>query len=124
MPEDACLFVKAESERWDGDGHTHSWLTLKEIKEYQEKNIAIVHSGLISPNQQRDLDDNGILPESWCQGTNLMGYERREWSHKNESLVPLIEKVQSRAKELLQYDFEEYNTENDENIRIVFWFDN
>jgi hypothetical protein len=37
IPEDCCAYVKSECDRWDGDGHNHSWATLKELKEYQQK---------------------------------------------------------------------------------------
>lgn len=123
MPDDCCAYIKQANEDWDSDGHTHSWLTLKELKDYQSKNPSLPRTGLISPKQLIEFD-KGILPNSWCQGTNQEGYERREWIEKNDTLVPLIEKLQKRAHELMQYDWQEYNIENDENIRIVFWFDN
>jgi hypothetical protein len=31
IPTDASPEVQAEKERWDGDGHSHSWLTLEEL---------------------------------------------------------------------------------------------
>lgn len=124
IPEDCCDYVKNENESWSGDGHTHSWLTLKEIRDYQSGNPVLPHTGLISPKDIAALDNEGITPESWCQGTNQAGWERREWIEKNETLVPLIEAMQRRAKELMQYEWQEYDFANDENIRIVFWFDN
>ena len=33
LPEDVSEVTKKESDRWDGDGHSHSWLTLKELRE-------------------------------------------------------------------------------------------
>lgn len=124
LPEDASEYVKEASQEWDGDGHSHSYLTLKEMKEYQLTDPIIPYTGLISPQQLKDFDENGINPQSWCQGTNQEGWERRNWTEKNDSLVPLIEKLQKRAHELMQYDWQAYDTANDENVRIVFWFDN
>lgn len=124
VPDDACDYVKKENERWDTDGHSHSWLTLKELKDYQSVNRKIKRTGLLSPVQLVEFDNNNILPESWCQGTNMEGYERREWEDTNNSLIPLIEKLQKRAHELMQYDWQPYDVTNDEKIRIVFWFDN
>jgi hypothetical protein len=34
LPVDVSDIVKNESDRWDTDGHSHSWLTLRELKEY------------------------------------------------------------------------------------------
>lgn len=124
IPDDCCAYVKKANEDWDGDGHTHSWLTLKEIKDYQATQPTLPITGLLSPTDVIEFDKNGTHPQSWCQGTNQEGYERREWVEQNETLVPLIEAMQKRAKELMQYDWQEYDLKNDEKIRIVFWFDN
>ena len=124
IPEDVCEFVKAEFIKWDSDAHTPSWLTLKEIRDYQANNPKMFLSGLLSPSQINDLDNNGITPQYWYQGTNQEGYERREWNEPNIYLIPLIEKLQTRALHLLQREWQEYDTHNDNNIRIVFWFDN
>jgi hypothetical protein len=124
FPDDACDFVKVEYKGWGSDAHTPSWLTLKEIRDYQAKDPQMFWSGLLSPTQLEVFDERGIRPEHWCQGTSQEGYERRDWSTPNEYCVPLIDKLQARALHLLQYDWQEYNQENDDNIRIVFWFDN
>lgn len=68
LPVDVSDYVKQESDRWDGDGHTHSWLTLKELKDFQATGPKINYSGIISPEQARQLDDENITPNSWCQG--------------------------------------------------------
>lgn len=124
IPEDASEYVNECAANWEGDGHTHSWLNLAELKEYNKSAPIAHYTGLLDPQSLKDFDDKGIYPTSWCQGTNMSGYERREWSEINNVLSPLITKLQARAKELMQYDFQEYNISNDEKIRIVFWFDN
>lgn len=124
IPDDCCNYVKERNEAWGNDAHTHSWLTLKELKEYQSTNPVLHRTGLLSPEDLIEFDTNGTLPNSWCQGTNQEGYERRDWTEPNKTLVPLIALLQERAKELMQYDWQEYDTQNDEKIRIVFWFDN
>lgn len=123
VPEDCCDYIKKVNEDWGDDGHSHSWLTLNELKNYQSQNLKLPRTGLLSPEQLVEFD-KGVLPNSWCQGTNQPGYERREWEEENNTLVPLIEKLQNRAHELMQHDWQEYDISNDEKIRIVFWFDN
>lgn len=123
-PDDCNENIVSEFETWDGDGHSYSWLTLKEIKDYQDANPIIHYTGVISPQQALDFDINGTIPQSWCQGTNQEGWVRREWSEKNDVLIPLIEKMHARAKELMQYEWQDYDVKNDEKIRIVFFFDN
>lgn len=34
LPKDACAKVRKESERWDGDGHSHSFFTVQELFDY------------------------------------------------------------------------------------------
>src|SRR5262249_46209472 len=34
IPDDVSKEVKAEADRWDGDGHSHSWLTVTELMAY------------------------------------------------------------------------------------------
>lgn len=36
LPDDATETTKFEAARWDGDGHSHSWLSAKEIFELAE----------------------------------------------------------------------------------------
>lgn len=130
LPEDVTDVVRESYEDWRGDAHSCSYFTLKELIDFYNKNTPLKRSGLISPEQQKDLDERGILPTSWCQGCNIEGYERREWEEKNNVLLPLISKLKERADELrLIYDFlwdgndyEAYN--KSDRIRIVFWFDN
>src|ERR1700733_133960 len=78
LPEDMSPEAKAAAESWDSDGHSHSYLSLFELKQYQATNPTITQTGLIDSEQRAELD-RGILPESWCQGTNQAGYERRTW---------------------------------------------
>lgn len=124
IPEDCSEYVLKDYRDWDCDGHTHSWLTLKELEEYQQQAPPMKFTGMLSPAQAKDLDEEGITPSSWCQWTNKEDYVRREWEEENTVLIPLIEKLETRAIELLKYGYGELNETNKENIRIVIWFDN
>lgn len=123
LPEDMSDFTAEAADRWDSDGHTHSWLTLAEIKSFQDKQPSITRSGLINQKQAAELD-NGVFPNSWCQGTNQEGYVRREWVEPSTTLVPLIEKMKERLKDEFYIYNDDYDKKMDEKIRIVFWFDN
>jgi hypothetical protein len=69
IPNDVTKEVKEEYERWDGDGHSHSWFTLKELMKYKDS-TTVKHSGLISQDQAYELDNYDIKPTSWCQGAS------------------------------------------------------
>lgn len=47
LPDDVSPQVAAEHERWDGDGHSHSWFTVKELMDYDWTQIAI-HRGYVT----------------------------------------------------------------------------
>lgn len=124
LPKDICQYIKESYGDWAQDAHNASWLTLKELKDYQQSKPIIKYTGLLSPIQLKEFDEKGVLPNSWCQGTNMEGFERRNWEEENNTLIPLIDLMTKRVHELIEYGWEEYNPENDEKIRIVFWFDN
>lgn len=133
LPDDTTDFVKSEWESWEFDGHSCSYLTLRELLDFHEAGHPLKRRGMLSPKQQKELDD-GILPEHWCQDTNQIGYEFREWEEENYVLLPLIDKLKERCDELnMIYDFAWSSNNSDmrnsayekaKDIRIVFWFDN
>ena len=124
LPDDICEFVKNEAEYWDGDGHSHSYFTAKELFDWQKEHSTTNYSGMISPENQLKLDKEGITPTSWCQWTNQENWKYREWTEPNCVLDHLIKKVKDRMEEefwiFKDEDYEKYA----ENFRIVFWFDN
>lgn len=130
LPEDVTRDVYKASERWGEDGHSHSYFTLKELIDYQANIKPLRQRGLIRPDAQKALDERGILPDEWCQGTNQAGWAFREWERENNVLIPLIEAIKKRADELyVIYDFlwerdPARAYELSDKIRIVFWFDN
>lgn len=130
LPDDITDDVKAMAGDWDIDGHSHSYLTLREIIDFHNENHPLKRSGFISPEASKALDEQGILPDCWCQGTGDKTWVHREWSTENENLAALIDDIKKRADELnLIYDFSWDSSPNHaykeaKNIRIVFWFDN
>lgn len=47
LPSDVSPEVKAESDRWGCDGHSHSWFTLAELRAYDWKGQVTKHRGWI-----------------------------------------------------------------------------
>lgn len=122
MPDDAHSLTVAQYEHWAGDGHSHSWLTLKELMDFQAAHSGIVkRSGMISAAQNEELK-SGKTPDSWCQATNISGYVWAEWEDKSCPVDYFIEQMRAYLKSR----FYEYELESlgQEKIRVVFWFDN
>lgn len=131
LPDDVSDIVEKASNDWGDNGHSHSWFTAKELFIHKNKCPFTKHSGLISPEAQEKLDKYGIVPAMWCQGTNEVGWERREWIIPNSVLDRLIEAVKKRmCEEFWIWDFlkpeekEEKLWDNADDFRIIFWFDN
>jgi hypothetical protein len=134
LPEDASQYVASEYDDWRWDAHSCSYLTLKELIDFQREKHPLKRRGMISPEAQKQFDESGILPDTWCQGTSNPGYAFREWEEDIDILEPLIDALRKRADELyIIYDFA-WDSANETlrnsayeaaaDMRIVFWFDN
>lgn len=128
IPEDCSKVTRKEIDFWGVDGHSHSYLTLRELFEYLETHPTVKFSGMISKEQAEDLDKYGIKPNSWCQSTNMPGYVFREWTERNTVLDPLIKGIKEKlCDEFWIFDDGERESEIRramDKVRIVFWFDN
>lgn len=124
IPEDCSRRIKFDHRRWGCDAHTPSWLTLKEIIEASEKYKIVKRSGMVSEEQAKALDEEGIKPESWCKWTNVEDYVDREWEDENVCLTDFIEEVTNYLK-AGHYSWRVNSLlETPDRIRFVFWFDN
>lgn len=63
VPADACPEYAQEVERWDGDGHSHSWLTLQEILQFDWSQKSR-KTGVVTPHQLLRWKTDGA-PTSW-----------------------------------------------------------
>lgn len=120
IPSDSCDYIVNEVKAWDCDGHSHSFATLAEIKEFRASLAPTKFKGMISERQAKELDDEGKLPESWCAWTSSDSHVYREWVDVVDALKPIEEALELRA---LERWWHKDNIEP-ENIRIVFFFDN
>lgn len=129
IPDDCSKVTRKEIDYWGVDGHSHSYLTLRELLEYLETYSTVKYSGKVSKEQAEDLDKYGIKPDSWCQGTNNPEYVYREWTERNNVLDALIDGLKKRVcDEFWIYDWEKDKEAKIrrlmDKVRIVFWFDN
>lgn len=123
LPKDVSATVKKLCDECGSDGHSHSWLTLKEIRDYYKSNPTVKRAGLISIEASAKLGA-GILPQEYCQGTTRKDVVRREWEEPDNTLSKLITALEGRAAGcFLVYDGNISN-EMAARIRLVFWFDN
>ncbi|HBY5418639.1 hypothetical protein POY32_27605 [Klebsiella michiganensis] len=119
IPDDASEYTKRVSSEYGLDGHSHSYVTLAEIRDFRANLKPMPFKGMISTEQAADLD-KGITPDTWCGWTSAAGYVHREWIEVVDGLKEIGEALESRALEF--WPNKKYV--NPENIRIVFFFDN
>ena len=122
VPEDSCSYIQEECEEMGVDGHSHSSATLGEVKEFIDNGNYPIFSGLLSPQQAKELDQ-GIFPSEWCQGTSASDYVHRTWTNTSidNPLTDLYEAMKARYVEGNYKDLDELDLDH---FRIVFWFDN
>lgn len=131
LPDDVSAIVKYESDRWGVDGHSHSWLTARELFEYQNKHPYAIRTGMLDGENLENYKKYGIPPKSWCGWTNIEGAEQHTWKVPGSVVDGLVDDVKDRMREVFYiYDFLDKNEqekrlyEKSNDFRIVFWFDN
>lgn len=142
LPGDISPEVKAQADDWGADGHSHSWLTLKELLEYDWQQVT-KHHGWVDEETYKQFKETGN-PYPCCGGVSGLNvvhigneeldkiisgeaqreegksyYTKIEWEKTYaDCCKTFTNKTLPKLKKLAR-------DENDyENIRIVFWFDN
>ena len=136
LPKDISENIKKESDECGCDGHSHSWLTIKEILDY--KSGVKISRGVVSENEYKTYKEKG-RPKSWCgmvSGANILVvsenefektikdnpykdvYCRIEWAETIENCLSYF--FTNSLKQLKERcDLKDYS-----DVRIVFWFNN
>lgn len=123
IPDDCNEMIKKDFEDWGCDAHSASYFTLKELMDFYKEHPAIKHAGLISPSAAKALDEYGVTPNTWCQGTSDTTFVHRSWETPTP-LAHLIDELKKRAFDLYFVFSEDQLLGNADKIRFVFWFDN
>lgn len=97
---------------WLGD-HSFSWVTLKELLEY-DLDTPVVISGYVASEAARRYRETGETPHSFAAWTPQPGFERLEWQEPIRNMAPLISVLIEEISPLGE----------PQNVRLVFGFDN
>lgn len=115
LPKDVTHEMEYLSKEWDVDGHSHSWITLKEMKEYN------IEQKIYCTRLITSKDKNGNIT-STCAGTS--------GKHLGEvGEISIFDEFPNGRKHwlyLVNYlkDIAKKYKLSDEEVRFVFFFDN
>ena len=134
FPEDASEQTAAEYNRWDDDAHTPGYCTLKELKEAIAGVKTVRREGAVAKEQAERFRETGQTPDSWAQGVGCWRgiapeladkYEWMVWEDEVHCFDNLIPAIEERKRDVFWiFRPEDDDGSHDDEIRIVFWFDN
>lgn len=137
LPKNVSKEVKELADEYGGDGHTHSYLTLKEILDYDYDQTIPLH-GVLSAKKYDQWDKKStpyldyanseyvLMPEAYkllkqnnALDKNVDYYIKTTWNSPYRSFVngdwwAFVERLKGYAEEF----------GGNENVRYIFWFDN
>lgn len=138
LPADVSGEIKKSSDSWDCDGHSHSWVTLKELIDYNWSQKTFKR-GVVNENEYKTFKLNGE-PDGWCSscsGPNIVMIN-------NDEMESFIKNPETKETGKEYYTRIIWGTTyydaagsfykntipalkslgNPEDVRLVFWFDN
>lgn len=142
LPSDTCKEIKKESEDWDGDGHSHSYFTLKELKDYDLSQCTF-KVGVVQLDKYIEYTKTNSAPDGWCGGisgpdiivlqpdevdglvkdSKKQYYVQMKWPVAYSDVMGANFKQITKSLEEIK-DGWRFGVESEDDIRIVFWFDN
>ena len=144
LPKDLSPRVRGIAQEFGNDGHSHSWYNFRELKDYFVTSTQMIRvGGLISLEEYQTLKENGALPSHSCRGAygpNVKTIDEEGADALLSGAAPMDPNIQyfvdaswpvsiaeackgfvTGITERLAPIAEEVG---EENVRIVFWFDN
>ena len=138
LPIDVSDEVKWESDDYGCDGHSHSWLTAKDIKDYAPEKVRDIHRGFVSVEIYKQFKETGNHYP--CCGGISGGKviiesndacEQRQKDNPDKDVYTQIEwttTAKDSAKWLFGEGLDQLMARSSEpdgsDVRIVFFFDN
>lgn len=139
IPSDASTKYKKIAKRWGEDGHSHSYFTVKELKDYDWHGQITKHRGVVNMEQYKIFKAEG-KPHEWS-GDVTGGLVQMISNQEMDDLITHPENILKNLHYYTQVEWEEsyYESTKDfvdnviprleeigdpEKVRVVFFFDN
>jgi hypothetical protein len=104
LPEDVSDMIKAAADKWDSDGHSHSFMTLEEFK------------NVLLEEAKYPVSTSDVAFYEWED------FERGKYPPSFTSIINYAEKLK-QEKSIDKHLLGE-GTTSEVQVRVVFWFDN
>lgn len=149
LPDDVSEHIRTESDSWDCDGHSHSWLTVKEILDYNievtqtkrgyvtesefieyiKKGEPSVWSGGVSGRDVVIISQDEMMKrvkakDSKGDDTDKHNTTKKHYYCQIQWTKPLKQALFSFFNNSLPQLIDRCDSESKDDVRIVFWFDN
>lgn len=111
IPEDVSENVKNKKESWDGDGHSHSFLTARELVEFD------YNQDLREPGQEFSTNSRNTLLEK-------MIIEEEKDDYNDDNCKTYFDYLGGPDTMFFKHIKELSELGNLDDVRVVFWFDN
>ncbi len=137
LPDDLSNEVSSTADHWIDDGHSHSWLTLKELVEF-DWSFVIRVDGLVGVNGYREFKEKGKPSTYWAAGggeeisneemEKLAASDKKYGDFEGPSTrVYWNETGYEAAGSFINDTIPKLDViragDSNEHVRIVFWFD-
>lgn len=137
LPVDVSSEVKQESDEFGVDGHSHSWLTLSEVMDYDYSKER-ESSGVVSPQEFATFVEKG-KPDGWCGDVSgmsvakispakMMDFHRKGYPEDGKHYYTRVSWRETYRDAIGDDWFKTMQALADQfgkdNVRLVFWFDN
>lgn len=140
LPQDVTQYIKARSDNWGCDGHSHSHHTVADLLNYDWHQITFRY-GIVNESGYRTFKEQGS-PDTWCGGVSGSGVVHVEPDEMDSIIAGSVTRRTAveyftRVKWMVSYKdavgsfytdaipkLQELAGEDPSSVRIVFWFDN
>jgi hypothetical protein len=138
LPADVSPNIKEASDGWDCDGHSHSWVTAREIKARLDEGRSMIHRGWVGLEGYKTFLEKGS-PDSWSKGVGgggvvCVGEEEmksfiKDGMPKGEKPYCKVQWTTSEkdyCSSLFEHTLDQLMERSDtdgSDVRLVFWFD-
>jgi hypothetical protein len=130
VPKDASKVYKDMVREWDGDGHSHSYFTVKELLAYDWNQYTMLQ-GCVSIDMYKKYKDTGELPDSYSghvSGSEVILVDENDVDQKPSAThvkMSWTESYSLSAGYFIENTIPQLQKLGDpDDVRIVFFFDN